>query len=384
MQRHLLLVVALVFEVSCSLSAQAPQGIQYQALIRDGSGEVVANQSVGLQLRIHQTTAGGTVVYEETHIATTNAYGLVNLQIGAGTTMDDLSAIDWSMGPYFVEVGLDLAGGSSYTSMVTTQLLSVPYALYAERANVPSEPGADGNTVLNGSVDPTSEGEDGDFYINTTTNEIFGPKAGGTWPSSGTSLVGPAGADGAPGADGADGADGNTVLNGSVDPTSEGEDGDFYINTASNEIFGPKASGTWPSSGTSLVGPAESATTYAIGDKALGGTVFYVNSDGTHGLVAANQDQYASVNWYNAHDELNEPSKHDAAGKKYFDWRLPTKWELNEMYNERSNIGGFVSYYYWSSTEVDVSDAWFHNFNGGIQNDFSKDGIARVRAVRAF
>ena len=118
---------------------------------------------------------------------------------------------------------------------------------------------ADGNTVLNGTVDPTVEGVDGDFYLNTSTYFIFGPKASGVWPA-GVSIVGPtgptgpAGADGADGTNGADGADGQTVLNGVVDPTTEGTDGDFYINTATNFIFGPKAAGVWPA-GVSLVGP---------------------------------------------------------------------------------------------------------------------------------
>ena len=103
--------------------------------------------------------------------------------------------------------------------------------------------GADGRTILSGAVDPTTEGEDGDFYINTSSWEIFGPKAT-TWPA-GVPMVG---------ADGAPGADGRTILSGTVDPTNEGEDGDFYINTATTTLFGPKAT-TWPA-GVSLVGPA--------------------------------------------------------------------------------------------------------------------------------
>jgi hypothetical protein len=111
--------------------------------------------------------------------------------------------------------------------------------------------GADGNTILYGTAAPTTEGVDGDFYIRTTTNFIYGPKASGTWPG-GTSLVG------ATGAAGADGADGNTILYGTAAPTTEGVDGDFYIRTTTNFIYGPKASGTWPS-GTSLVGPTGAA-----------------------------------------------------------------------------------------------------------------------------
>ena len=111
--------------------------------------------------------------------------------------------------------------------------------------------GTDGRTILSGSGAPTieGEGEDGDFYLDTATSTLYGPK-NVTWPA-GVSLIGPAGADGD---DGLDGADGRTILSGAVDPTNEGEDGDFYINTATTTLFGPKAT-TWPA-GVSLVGPA--------------------------------------------------------------------------------------------------------------------------------
>lgn len=113
--------------------------------------------------------------------------------------------------------------------------------------------GADGASVLNGTTDPTdtapSDAANGDFYINTTTSEIWGPYSDASspfWGSSGTSLEGDAG---------------NSVLNGTVDPVAaDGNDGDFFINTSTNEIFGPRVGGAWPATGTSLVGPAGSGT----------------------------------------------------------------------------------------------------------------------------
>jgi hypothetical protein len=132
--------------------------------------------------------------------------------------------------------------------------------------------GADGKTVLNGTSDPDdgSDGVDGDFYIKTTTYFMFGPKAAGVWPA-GYDLKGTDGSPGDPG------ADGKTILYGIVNPTSEGTDGDFYINTVTNYIFGPK-SGTWPT-GTSLVGSSGPA-----GDD--GRTVLYGPADpDTEGLV---------------------------------------------------------------------------------------------------
>ncbi|NVK86358.1 MAG: hypothetical protein HWE21_18665, partial [Cytophagia bacterium] len=134
--------------------------------------------------------------------------------------------------------------------------------------------GLDGKTVLNGTIDPTStDGVDGDFFLNTITYDLFGPKTAGVWGTA-KSLVGPAGAngadgadgingtngtdgvDGVDGADGTDGLDGKTILNGTTDPNStDGVDGDFYLNTITYDLFGPKTAGVWGSA-KSLVGPA--------------------------------------------------------------------------------------------------------------------------------
>lgn len=107
--------------------------------------------------------------------------------------------------------------------------------------------------MLSGTTDPGPEiGKDGDFYLNTATWMLFGPKANGVWPA-GVSLAGPAGATGAKGDTGATGATGNTgaagstILSGSVDPTDGvGNNGDYYINTSTSMLFGPKADGKWP------------------------------------------------------------------------------------------------------------------------------------------
>ena len=126
------------------------------------------------------------------------------------------------------------------------------------------------------------------------------------------------------------------------------------------------------------------ATIYSVGDNALGGVVFYVTDGGRHGLVAAKQDQYISINWYYAHNELNNPSNHDSEGDKYTDWRLPSKFELNMMYNNRITIGSFASSYYWSSTEYNNYYAWGQIFIDGSQYYANKDSPYYVRAVRAF
>lgn len=131
--KRIILSITMVLSTFIAL-AQAPDGVKYQAVVRDGSNLIVANQPVGVQLRILQGTVGGTAVYTEAFTPTTNAYGLVNLEIGSGTSTDDFSAIDWENGPYFIETAIDVSGGIAYTVMGTSQLLSVPYALYARRS----------------------------------------------------------------------------------------------------------------------------------------------------------------------------------------------------------------------------------------------------------
>lgn len=116
--------------------AQAPQGFEYQAVVRNASGNIIINQAVGVQITLKQGSVSGPSVYQETFSTTTNLYGLVNLQIGSGTTGDDFTTIDWATGPYFIEVALDVTGGTSYSVMGTSQLLSVPYALHAKTVEV--------------------------------------------------------------------------------------------------------------------------------------------------------------------------------------------------------------------------------------------------------
>lgn len=144
--------------------AQAPESFKYQSVIRDASGNIQANQPVGLQIVIEQGSFGGTAVYTETFTTTTNSYGLVNLEIGTGTTSDDLSLVDWSNGPYFVEISLDITGGTSYSVMGTSELLSVPYALYAKSAETVAN-----DMVDDADADPTNEIQDLQLSGNTLT-----------------------------------------------------------------------------------------------------------------------------------------------------------------------------------------------------------------------
>jgi len=119
----------------CGVIAQPPQAFKYQAVVRDNAGEILQNQSVGIRVSIHDVSAGGTIVCQETHTQTTNQFGLVNLEIGTGTpTIGSFSAIDWGSATKFLEIEIDPSGGASYFSIGTSQLMSVPYALYSYRS----------------------------------------------------------------------------------------------------------------------------------------------------------------------------------------------------------------------------------------------------------
>ena len=291
--------------MTASVWAQAPQKMSYQAVVRDAGNSLVANQAVGMQISILKGSPTGIAVYVETQTPTTNDNGLVSLEIGSGTTTGDFSTIDWGSDTYFIKTETDPTGGTAYTISGTSQLMSVPYALYAE--------------------------------------------------------------------------------------TSGGD-----------------------------------TRTYAVGDFAQGGIVFWVDETGEHGLVCTKVDQSLGIQWYNG-TETDTEAKGDGpyagemntiliianqggdsddyaagicanlqiteGGKTYGDWYLPSKEELNQMYLNKSTINttaaanggsGFANTNYWSSREFGNGAAWVQYFDDGSQGYLYKGYPNSVRAVRAF
>lgn len=153
MKKQILLFLNFIVILSIA-NAQAPNAIPYQGVARNVTGNILVSQPISLRISIRDISAAGTIIFRETHSTTTNTLGLFNINIGLGTPVTStLAAVNWGGATKFLQVELDPAGGTSYINMGTTQLNSVPYALFAAKsANLPTGT-VSGNTMhWNGSA----------------------------------------------------------------------------------------------------------------------------------------------------------------------------------------------------------------------------------------
>jgi hypothetical protein len=316
-------------------SAQAPQKMSYQVVIRDNSNALVTNQVVGMQISILQGSANGTAVYVETQTPTTNANGLASIEIGGGTVVSgNFASINWANGPYFIKTETDLLGGTNYTITGTSQLLSVPFALYA---------------AISGSSIPGPQGPQG-----------------------------PAGNDGAPGPQGPAGTGGFTHYIGeqfgggvifNLWKDSQGIEHGLVVDKTDLST-----SQVWSNLDTTLSGPsAQSSWDGLSNSNAIVGQTGHTNSAAALCLNSTNGGQD--------------------------DWYLPAIQELNMLWNNYYTVARSLSQIsgatqleqapYWSSSEfVDSSTiAWCFFFQYGPANYDNwqfKFNPFYVRAVRAF
>jgi hypothetical protein len=123
-----------------------PNAFNYSAVARNAAGQPIATTTIGIQITILKTSPTGASQYSENHFVNTDAFGLFNLVIGAGAVQSgSMATIDWSNDNYYLKVGMDAAGGTNFLTMGTTQLLSVPYAMYAKSAGSVSGGGTGGS-----------------------------------------------------------------------------------------------------------------------------------------------------------------------------------------------------------------------------------------------
>lgn len=158
--------------LTVGLQAQVPNAFSYQGVARNNTGQSLANQAISIRASILNTSATGTAVYEETHTATTNAFGLFTLSIGSGTaTTGTFAAIDWAVNTKFLKIEMDATGGSNYTLAGTTQLLSVPYAQFAKNST-PQTISVTGNnlTISGGNTVALPVGGGGKTFVTISGN----------------------------------------------------------------------------------------------------------------------------------------------------------------------------------------------------------------------
>ena len=338
--------------ITVSIWAQSPQKMSYQAVIRNNSGALVSSSTVGMRISIIQSTIFGVSVYVETHTISTNANGLVSLQIGAGTPISGtFASIDWSNGPYFIKTETDPTGGTTYSITGTSELLSVPYALNsADNKWTSTGTNISNNNTGNVGIgisapNPTAYGYSGTNKVleisNTVSNShsqlVLSSEISNIGNTGGISFVNKtapvsekrmAGITSQYNDDSLDyDMDAINELGGSLDFWTNKDgiysqkmkitiDGDIGIGTttpstkldvlgktSTTELQVTSGAGTGKVLTSDAAGNATWQTVglpiHYIGESYGGGIVFYVYDGGQHGLIAATADQSTGIQWFN-------------------------------------------------------------------------------------
>jgi hypothetical protein len=336
-----ILLTILAITGSLYLYAQAPEGFSYHAIVRDASGNAIVDQTVSFRFGILSGSETGSLVYGERHVVITDLVGSVSLVIGKGTDKTgDFSAINWGADSYFLKIGLDNSGGTSYVDMGTTQLLSVPYALFSKTAGN----GFSGsyNDLTN---KPVTDGSETRIIVG---NSLKIEGAG-------------------------------TVLNPYILNAKPHFIGEIYGGGVVFYVYDNKQHGL-----IAAVKDQDSAIEW------YNGTKRYTNTAGD-GINAGEMNTALII----AMQTNDNPMGNFAAkvcadysvtvnNLTYGDWYLPSKFELALMYQQKDAIGGFESDYYWSSTEFSSVTAWSMSFTDGAQFNLNKSLPYGVRAIRSF
>ncbi|MCF8224117.1 MAG: DUF1566 domain-containing protein [Bacteroidales bacterium] len=353
MKRFLTIFATLL--LTATAFSQAPEKISYQAVVRDNTNELVTEHEVGMRISILQGSATGTVVYREIYNPnpSTNSNGLVSIEIGTGVPLDGtFTGIDWSGGPYFIKTETDPTGGTTYSITGTSQILSVPYALHSNTANVVLDETQNLSDVL-------TEGNDaGNMQIKNVGLPVDKHDATSKAYVDNTAPVR---------YEVGDYAQGGVVF--WVDET--GQHG--LVAAKEDQSNGVRwyagTDGYTQANGKGLFAGAANTSIIIAAQVAIG-------DDG---------DTYAA--------RICNELIITEGGETYGGWYLPSKDELYKMrinkfiINETATANGgseFVSDYYWTSTESTHCYAYTLHFSGSWKLDYYKSNTASLRAIRAF
>ncbi len=149
------------------------QTFNYQSVVRNAAGDPIPNQSMGVLIRIIEGSPAGSVLYNETHTVLSNAHGIITLPVGGGTSNANFLAIDWSLQNQWINIQVDIAGGTSYTDIGTSKLQFVPYALYAMNSSTSTDAGPfdyTNNVVSNANGNIITD----DFVFGSTQLDVNG------------------------------------------------------------------------------------------------------------------------------------------------------------------------------------------------------------------
>jgi|LakMenEpi05May12_1017382.scaffolds.fasta_scaffold01562_2 hypothetical protein len=316
--------------MTANVFAQVPNKMSYQAVIRNTSNTLVTSSTVGMRISILQTSPSGTAIFVETQTSTTNTNGLVSIEIGGGTVVSgNFATIDWANGPYFLKTETDPSGGSSYSITGTSQLLSVPYALYAANSGS-SMSGPQGAAGPQGATGPQGPAGVGGFvhYI----GEVFG---------------------------------GGVIFH--LWKDNSGAEHGLVVDL--NDLSG--ASG-WSNVDNTLIGL--SAQSYWNGLGNSNSIVSQIGHTSSAAVLCLNSTSSGQSDWY-----LPSIQELNMLWNNYFNVSMTFSQIPGTTQMDPSG--------YWSSTEYDINSAWGMAFDSGTtyaNSSYNKNTIKRVRAVRTF
>ena len=339
-----LISLIFLFSIATCSFAQAPQKMSYQAVIRNSSGTLVTSNTIGMRISIIQGSVFGASVYVETQTTSTNINGLASLEIGTGNVVvGSFSGINWGAGPFFIKTETDISGGTNYNIIGSSELLSVPYALFS--AN--STPGPQG---IAGPAGP--QGPAGIFAPGTAIGEMLYWN-GSSWITIAPGISLPGNqvqtlgfCNGVPtwgpcpailptltttaisSISGFSAISGGDILNdGGAPITSRGicwstTPSPTLTNSILNNgsgigLFTSTMTGLMQNTtyyvrsfATNSVGTSYgnqlifSTTVSTIGQQYMGGVIAYIDASGQHGLIAAPSDQSTGVFWHSSNSGI--------------------------------------------------------------------------------